>query len=250
MQENVFLKHKLKRYNNEEEYLIDIKLRSFLLEILEHIEDSLKQSFIDEIWENYNNMDFYRDTFKDDVKQFIKDKTKFLIKKDDECKRIKCTLKEVPFGQKINKDIFITKLTFWEFSHLLRKLKTDNKKNILKQFWFYKLKYFELWISNIRYLRNLVCHGENIFNRRFEKKIDFYNTVENNNNFKWYFLILWVFCKILLIEDKLQEITYFLQKKKDAPGVKHISEEIEAWYVLVNTLYDFYVKKSNLNFRK
>jgi len=49
MKKNIFLKHKLKRYNNKEEYLIDTKLRSFLLEILEHIENSLKQSFIDEI---------------------------------------------------------------------------------------------------------------------------------------------------------------------------------------------------------
>jgi len=49
MKENNFLKHKLKKYNNREEYLIDTKLRSFLLEILEHIENSLKQSFINEI---------------------------------------------------------------------------------------------------------------------------------------------------------------------------------------------------------
>jgi abortive infection bacteriophage resistance protein len=49
MKENLFLNHKLKRYNNKEEYLIDIKLRAFLLEILEHIENSLKQIFINEV---------------------------------------------------------------------------------------------------------------------------------------------------------------------------------------------------------
>ena len=238
MKENIFLKHKLKRYNNKEEYLIDIKLRAFLLEILEHIEDSLKQSFIDEVWENYDNIDFYRAVFKNDVKEFIERKIKYLKENNEECLNIKW---------RIEVNIFISKLTFWEISHLLRKLNIKNKKNILKQFWFYKLRFFENWISNIRYLRNLVCHWENIFNRKYEKKIDFYNTAENNNNFKWYFLILWVFCKILGIEEKIKNIWKFLQKKKDAPGVKHISKEIEAWYVLVDTLYDFYVKKSNLN---
>jgi hypothetical protein len=241
MQEKIFLNHKLKRYWNKEEYLIDTQLRAFLLEILEHIENALKQSFINEIWENYDNINFYRDTFKEDIGLFINKKTKFLIKKDEECKKIKW---------KIEVNIFITKLTFWEFSHLLRKIETKYKKNILKTFWFYKLRFFENWIANIRYFRNLVCHWENIFNRKFEKKIDFYNTLENNNNFKWYFLILWVFCKILWIDDKLLKIWEFLQKKKDAPGIKHISEEIEAWYVLVKSLYEFYVKKSNLNWEK
>jgi len=242
MQENIFLNHKLKRYWNEEEYLIDIQLRAFLLEILEHIENTLKQAFINEVWKNYDNIDFYRDTFKDDVDLFIKNKTKYLKIKDNECKKIKW---------KINVNIFISKITFWEILHLFRKLNIKYKKNINNNsFWFKKIKFFEDWINNIRFLRNLVCHWDNLFNRKFERKIDFYNTLENNNNFKWYFLILGVFSKILWIEDKLFKIWKFLQNEKDAPGIKHISEEIEAWYVLANSLYEFYVKKSNLKLEK
>ncbi|MDQ7009257.1 MAG: hypothetical protein Q9M94_03115 [Candidatus Gracilibacteria bacterium] len=89
MQEKIFLKHKLKKYNNEEEYLIDIQLRSFLLEILEHIENSIKQSFINEVGDNYDNIDFYRETFKDDVDLFIKNKIKYLKNNNEECLKIK-----------------------------------------------------------------------------------------------------------------------------------------------------------------
>ncbi|MDQ7023135.1 MAG: Abi family protein [Candidatus Gracilibacteria bacterium] len=206
MQEKIFLKHKLKKYNNEEEYLIDIQLRSFLLEILEHIENSIKQSFINEVGDNYDNIDFYRETFKDDVDLFIKNKIKYLKNNNEECLKIK---------GKIGVNIFISKLTFGEISHLLRKLK--NKKNILKQFGFYKLKFFENWISNIRYLRNLVCHGENIFNRKFEKKIDFYNTTENNNNFKGYFGFYEFFVKFYELKIKYKKFENFYKKKLTHP---------------------------------
>jgi len=44
----IYINNKLKKYESKEDYLVDLKLRSFLLEILEHIENALNQSFINE----------------------------------------------------------------------------------------------------------------------------------------------------------------------------------------------------------
>ncbi|MDQ7023132.1 MAG: glycosyltransferase [Candidatus Gracilibacteria bacterium] len=51
--------------------------------------------------------------------------------------------------------------------------------------------------------------------------------------------------------DKLKRyginIDIIFKQKINSPYLEHLSDDIEAWGVLVDTLYDFYIKKSNLN---
>jgi hypothetical protein len=66
-------------------------------------------------------------------------------------------------------------------------------------------------------------------------------------------MVIEIFCNVINIDNslfnKLKSLTKkykILDKKNDFPLLEHLSKDKEAWKVLVNSLYNFYVKKSNL----
>jgi len=233
-------------------YLFDQELRSLNLEILEHLENSLKVQMVKVIWEDYLNKEIYNPKYVDNRINFIETKLKYFRQKDTD-------IKQLNKNKEVSCDIFIDKLTFWELIKIYRDLKVDYKYQINKFYNFRIINIFESWIFWLRFLRNLSSHWENIFNRSFEysikwDKILYLLNLKKNNNYISYLLILWIFIKMFNLDIKLYskilELKYkykIKDKKNNSPYLEHLSKDKEAWWVLVNSLYDFYVKKSNLN---
>jgi len=236
-------------------YLFDIELINLNLWLLEHIENSLKVQMVKSIWNNYLNKDLYIEKYSSDRIKFVREKVKYLREFDLDTKKQKWGF--------IDSKVFFDKLTFWELVKFFKTLKYEYKIQISLFYGIKNIHIFESWIFAFRYLRNLCSHWENIFNRKFIKTIEWKKIsecfeIKRNNVFISYFTILSFFNKRLNInkiyeEEVLKKIykywiwfELFWQKKK--PSVfGHYSEELEAWKVLVQPLYDFYIKKSNLN---
>jgi len=226
-------------------YLFDRSLRNLNFWLLEVIENNLKNLFLIYFKDKYKESYLYNEKYSNNRLLFIKEKTKALKEKH----------------KKINPEIFISKLTFWEIVKLYKDLKPKNKEKILKHFNI-PLKVFDNWISCLNYLRNLSSHWENIFNRNMTKTLKVKEVILkfwewSNNKFISYFYVLSILKNILIPEYKYEKKVFhkikqfninlkmFWIKKETFPS----QLESEAWKVLVQELYSKHNIKSN-NFSK
>lgn len=231
-------------------YLFDKNLRVLNLNMIESIEVYIKNIFILKFWNNYNNEDLYSETFREKRIQFIKDKVEELKVKDKEVKNI---LRKY---QNLDAEVFINKLTFWEIIRCIQDLTKENKLVFADEIWI-KLKLLQNWLDCLVYLRNSCSHWENILNKTMIKSVIWKDIEqifgsENSKSYIFYFVILGIFRESLIPNYKWEEkvfkkmkqynipIEYFFTKKETFPN----ELESEAWKVLVNPLYEKYVKKS------
>jgi len=242
-------------------YLFDKNLRVLNLNIIESIETFIKNLFILNFWNSYSNKDIYNDKIirikgeekkiQDNRIEFINEKIKELYKKDLEVKNI------LDKYNILNSEVFINKLTFGEVIRFIQDLNKENKILISKIIWI-KLKLLLNWLDCLVYLRNLCSHWENIFSKRMIKSVEWKDInnlfwIENNNSYISYFAIISIFKENLIpnynweekVFNKMKQynikLSDFWQKKETFPN----ELESEAWKVLVNPLYEKYVKKSN-----
>jgi len=248
MQNKVILR-KLEKYNNVSEdieekyefYLLDLEIKKILFKYLEILEDSLKAQLVKNIGNDFLDENIFREKFLEKRKKFNSEKIEELQKR----------------YKKIDENIFFMELTFWELVRYFKDLKNEFKEQIIGFYWFRKFSIFESWFFSIRYLRNLVCHWENIFNRNFwekplwKKLSKIFNL--KTNDFILYIAILEIFWKILKIDNEFlfEKLKKVFNKQKNLPVWGQISKiEIEAWQVFIQQLYSSFIKKSNLNYKK
>ena len=220
-------------------YYFDNELRKHLLFSLWNIEEAFKNVMIQFVWDKIFDEGTYFEKYLEKRIEFIENKKEELIKKDLEVK------KYFKKNKNISCELFINKLTFWEINRFFQDFKLKNKQMVSQKFWL-DFILFESWLESLIYLRNLSSHWENIFNRKmlvwfkWKKIIDL---VWNNNRFKGFLIIIWIFEKILLHlnKEKSSILNIELFRVETFP----FEHNLEALKVLVNTLYDFYVKKSN-----
>ena len=264
--------NKLKKYKNIspdkdnqlKAYLFDLEIKSIIFPYLEKLEDTFKSYLIHEIWENFLDDKIFIEKYLQTRKQFNQEKLQELEKK----------------YKKITPEIFFLSLTFWEAVRYFRDLKREIKEKIVNNFYFKKVSIFENWLYSIRFFRNLICHGENIFNRKYENKIKWKVLLEtklSNNNFFSYLAILEVFNQIIwnnLIYPKIAKLSNLIlnkeeewkntlnkiihsilinnfSKQKNSPVLGHISKtKIEGWWVLINQVYSEFIKNQPKIFQK
>lgn len=229
-------------------YLFDKNLRFLNLNIIESIEILIKNLFILNFWENYNNWSIYDDKYVVQRLKFIEEKILELSKKDRQVQKI------LNDSQKLNGEIFINKLTFWEIIRCIQDLKKEYKL-LLSQIIWIKLTLLENWLDCLVYLRNLCSHWENIFNKKMIKSIEWKKIFElfwseNNNRFIAYFTVISIFKASLIPNYNWEEQVFrkmkqynikfsdFWQKKETFPN----ELDSEAWKVLVQPLYEKYIK--------
>lgn len=232
-------------------YLFDKNLRFLNLNIIESIEILIKNIFILNFWASYHNWSIYNEKYREERINFIKYKIEDLYKKDAEVSYI------LNNWGSLHGDVFINKLTFWETIRFIQDLKKDNRL-ILAEIMWVKLTLLENWIDCLVYLRNICSHWENILNKTMVKSIEWKHInsifwVENNNRFISYFAMISVFKESIIqnynweekIFSKMKQYNIklwdFWQKKETFPN----ELDSEAWKVLVRTLYEKYIKKSN-----
>jgi len=231
-------KKKLNKYNNiskntEEKinfYLLDLEIKEILFKYLEILEDSLKFQLISVIWDCFLSEESFREKFLEKRKKFNKEKIEELEKR----------------YKKIDEKIFFMELTFWELVRYFKDLKREYKEKVVDFYWFKEYKYFENWIFEMRYLRNLVCHWENIFNRKFEWSLKWNRLkkilkVDRLNDFRSYLLVLELFN--LLIWWRKLILSEIYKNKKTHRLFEHTSIEVEAWWVFIKWLYKSFIKK-------
>jgi abortive infection bacteriophage resistance protein len=236
-------------------YLFDKNLRFLNLNIIESIEIFIKNLFILNFWENYNDWWIYDERYVLQRLKFIDEKILELSKKDRQVQKI------LDNSRTLNGEVFINKLTFWEIIRCFQDLKKEHKL-LLSQIIWIKLTLLENWLDCLVYLRNLCSHWENIFNKKMLKSIEWKKIFElfwseNNNRFIAYFSVISIFKESLIpnynweekvfIKMKQYNINFsdFWQKKETFPN----ELDSEAWKVLVQPLYEKYIKKSNKNIK-
>ena len=237
-------------------YLFDLELKSVIFPYLEKLEDSFKNYLSKEIWDRFLDYNIFNEKYLQTRILLNEEKITQLNKRYDN----------------INFDVFFLNLTFGEAVRYFRDLKMENKENIVKNFYFKKVEIFENWIYSMRYFRNLLCHGENIFNRKFKDKIKWKVLLKaglDNNIFFSYLIVLEVFNCILwwkLIYKKFSNISKNIEnnqdnwlytlntvinsilikqfyEQKNSPVWDHISKlEIEGWWVLIEKVYWEFIK--------
>ena len=223
-------------------YHFDNELRKHLLFSLWDIEEAFKNIMILFIWKEIFNENIYFEKYREKRINFIDEKIKKLVKKDDESK------KEFFNNSNISHELFINKLTFWEINRFFQDFKLKYKQIISEKFWL-DFILFESWIESLIYLRNLSSHWENVFNRKmlvWFKWRKIINLTWNNNRIESFLIIISIFEKILWVNKKgsILNIKPFLV---ETFPFEHNIEALKVW---VNTLYDFYVNKSNFFMKK
>ena len=240
-------------------YLFDKRLRLLSLDMLEVIENAIKSIIINYIFpdpkENnrYINSDIYISETYDERIKFIKYKTAERKVVDPIVKRF---FKNNPKEKYLPDYIFFEKLTFGEIRQIFKDLKIEYKKEISDYFWINGFM-FEDWIFALKYFRNLCSHYENIFNKTMTISIRskiIATELWTQNTFIAYFALLSVFNKLLIPNFDRQNKVIELMKKFRISTIdiwdkqKNLPSELEseAWEVLVNSLYEKHIKKSNL----
>lgn len=231
-------------------YLFDKNLRVLSLNMIESIEVFIKNIFILQIGNSYIEESVYNERRREKRINFIEEKTKELQKKDPEVSGI---LKKYNI---LDAEIFINKLTFWEIIRFVEDLNTQEKLKFSSEISI-KWTILQNWLDCLVYLRNMCSHWENIFNKNMIKTVKWRDIeqivwVWNNNAFISYFLVLSVFRENLITNYKWEEkvfqkmkqydiqFIYLYTKKETSPN----ELESEAWEVLVQPLYEKYIKKS------
>jgi abortive infection bacteriophage resistance protein len=252
-------------------YIFDKSIRNINLIVLESIEKSFKNIFIIKIL-NIINEDIYQNVFLKDRIDYLNKKLLKLWYCDDEIKR--------HIDRKVEQNsLLIDKLNFGEMIKCYLDLKTEYKLLFSKYYWI-NLNILNSWLDWLLYLRNVSSHWWNVFNKKMVisikwREISKQLNINENNQYSSIFIVLCVFKKILIPnyqwENKvINKINYYnisldiiwlsevknkiiINKKRSVLKKLFSSKEIfpsehidiEAWKILVNTVYTKYVKKSN-----
>ncbi len=243
-------------------YLFDKKLRLLIVDILEVIENSLKSVIYYYLWEEMANHTWY--TLADAyIPTYVAGRLEFVNKKTEDLKNLDVNAKGYflsnPNESYLPDYMFFDKLTFGELIKCYQDMKLEYKKQV-SSYYGINVLVFDNWITTLLYLRNLCSHYEPIFARTMTfgiKAHDINKLIWNNNTCIAYLVLLSVMQKLLIppykwdlkLCEKMVEFSIpleYLWYQKNSPS-KHTSFDIEAWRVLVDTVYTKNIKNARLS---
>jgi len=230
----------------EKFYEADLKIKSIIFPLLLKIEDILREKIKIVIKNKFADPEIFRNKYREKRVNFVRNKLLFLHKKG---------------VKSLNYKKFFRNLTFGELIYYFQDLKAEYKEKIDEwTFRFLKVNVLISWLLNLKLLRNLLCHWENIINRKFEESIwsKFMNwyfkeklklDTYKNDTFWHYLAILETFNKALNLNENISNKIFeiFNKIKKTTRRSDHHVPEIyipdtEGWRVFLNNLYSKYIK--------
>ena len=231
-------------------YEIDLEIKSLIFKDLQKIEDILREKLKEVIKDEFFTPSIFKSRHREKRLSFVKNKLKFLSEKNI---------------KPLNYKKFFDNLSFWELIYYFQDLKIEYKNKVNDIFHAKKIYLLESWLNNIRLLRNLVCHWENIINRKFEESIAskyllYMLKRKKNNHLIHYLIITELFkkslnSKINRFENNLLEEMekVILKQKNNLPVLDHIlgiKPKIEGWEVFLHKIYIKYFKNQEKTYKK
>jgi len=114
--------------------------------------------------------------------------------------------------------VLVEILSFSNISKCFKNINTADKKEFLKSYYNYGVKFFENWIENISIVRNIIAHHGRLYNKNINPSLKLLEE-DNFNRTRKIFDLIFILKKVIfdkyLWSDFLEKINFLINTYKN-----------------------------------